>query len=289
MQKLYLLLFLFVSSIYSNAQTFITKEIHINPDTFVTSTDTSFPYIVFNETDVFDQMNAVVVVNQYDTLVVHIVNHDSINHNVSISGYSFSSPAILPGDTISDTIVCIQSGLFSIVDMSNYPYHLYMGLGAMLHVLPSTNNHAQFYWNIKEHHLEWNYLIRNGATVDWTTYDPDYFTLNGNGKPDIANDSSAIIRGNVGDTIYINILNTGRSIHSLHFHGYHITVLASDKQPEKVGWEKDTYPLVSEEAAIMQLIPDKEGLYPVHNHNLIGVTGGGIYPNGIFLIMDIKP
>ena len=39
----------------------------------------------------------------------------------------------------------------------------------------------------------------------------------------------------------------------------------------------------------LELIPDKPGVYPVHDHNLIGVTGGMFYPNGMFTTLRIVP
>ena len=43
------------------------------------------------------------------------------------------------------------------------------------------------------------------------------------------------------------------------------------------------------ETLILQIVPDKEGEYPIHDHNLVAVTGNNIYPNGIFTSILISP
>ena len=119
-------------------------------------------------------------------------------------------------------------------------------------------------------------------------YYPDYFTVNGKSNPDINNDADARVIGGVGDTIRIYIANTGQSIHSMHFHGYHLRILYSSENVTHVDRSKDTFPIKSMETLVLELVPDKVGEYPVHDHNLVAVTGGGIYPNGMFLTMLIQ-
>jgi hypothetical protein len=42
------------------------------------------------------------------------------------------------------------------------------------------------------------------------------------------------------------------------------------------------------QALLLEMVPDKPGRYAVHDHNLVAVSGGGIHPNGMFLIMEIQ-
>jgi len=87
----------------------------------------------------------------------------------------------------------------------------------------------------------------------------------------------------------IYIANTGQSIHSIHFHGYHVKVVSSSKEPTHAGRSKDSLPVFPSETMVLQLIPDKPGEYPVHDHNLIGTTGGNLYPQGMFTTILIAP
>lgn len=119
-------------------------------------------------------------------------------------------------------------------------------------------------------------------------FEPDFFTINGKTKQQLISDSSSIVSGKVGDTLHIVVANAGLAMHSMHFHGYHVTSIAVSNA-ETLGWSKDTWPLRSGEWALLQLVPDKPGKYPVHDHNLVAVSGGGQYPNGMFTIMEIQP
>ena len=83
--------------------------------------------------------------------------------------------------------------------------------------------------------------------------------------------------------------NTGQSIHSMHFHGYHATILYSSKNQTHVGRSKDTFPIHSMQTLVLQIVPDKPGTYPVHDHNLVAVTGNNVYPNGMFTTLLINP
>jgi hypothetical protein len=38
---------------------------------------------------------------------------------------------------------------------------------------------------------------------------------------------------------------------------------------------------------MVELVPDKPGRYPIHNHNLVTTTVGGNYPGGMMMHMHI--
>ena len=85
------------------------------------------------------------------------------------------------------------------------------------------------------------------------------------------------------------ITNTGLSIHSLHFHRYHASIKYSSKNATHVNREKDTFPIYPLETIVLQIVPDKEGEFPIHDHNLVAVMGNNIYPNGMFTTILITP
>lgn len=246
----------------------------------------TFTYYAFNATPTFNQTNARIQIAPGDSLYISVVNTDVIEHGFNITntvGYGTTIPA---GDTVTIPTLFSDFGAHIFYDSLNYPTFRYMGLGGMIVV--DATNYSSFYWNIKTHLGIWNDSLENGYTVDWSTYYPDYYTINGNSNPDINADADAKVVGNVGDTIRIYIANTGQSIHSLHFHGYHLTILNADIHQAHVGRSKDTFPIKSMEVLILELVPDKPGEYPVHDHNLVAVTGGGMYPNGMVLTMLIQ-
>ena len=263
----------------------VEVRLFLNAGNIVAVDSSQYPGYAFNETPNFVPQNAVVEANTGDTLIFIVTNTDTLLHGFAVKG--ISSTPLGPLDSLRDTIVFNTPGLFIYHDDSSYPTYTYLGAAGMIYI-SDPNTFGTFYWNFKEHEDAFNVALANGQSVSWNGYTPNYFTVNGRGKPDIPNDASAVVTGNVGDTIRILMVNTGRSVHSLHFHGYHCEIIYASQDNRWVGASKDSFPLKSMETMILQLVPDKPGQYPVHDHNLIAVSGGGIYPNGIFMMMYIN-
>ena len=118
---------------------------------------------------------------------------------------------------------------------------------------------------------------------------PAYFTINGNYYPGTATDSLTAISGALDDTLIISVVNSGNIANSIHFHGYHVEILNARKNTWQVGWSKDTIPVVQGESVTFRLVAVQVGLYPIHVHNLVATTTGGIYPGGQITTIDISP
>ena len=264
----------------------VSETLYINRGEFVASDGNTFAYMAFNRTLVFEKENAIIEVNIGDNLEIKIINNDTIVHGFDIKNYVGVNNVIQPGDSVTVTCTFSSEKVLVYYDSYNYPNNTYMGLSGMIAV--SDNSFSKFYWNVKEHQQTYNDTIANGYSVDWQTYYPDYFTINGESAPNINVDAKARITGAVNETIYLYITNTGQSTHSMHFHGYHLEIVYSSKYPSHVGRSKDTFPVHSLEGLVLKLIPDKPGEYPVHDHNLVTVSGGGIYPMGMFITMLIQ-
>lgn len=284
MRKLILFAALICSS---NAWSAIVNDtLYILKDSIQVSSGEKLPYITFNRTQTFSSTNARIVINQGDQLELLVVNQDNVTHEFQVKGQTviYSIPAA--GQVIvSHTF--IQAGVFIFNDPLNFPDYASVGLGGMIAV--KNHAHSSFYWNIKEHKSGLNDAIITGGTVDWTQYYPEFFTINGNSHPNINADPYARITGSVGDTLYIYITNTGQGIHSMHFHGYHVDVMFSSRNPNHVGRSKDSQGIYASEGIVLRLIPDKVGEYPVHDHNLIATTGANLYPLGMFTTILITP
>lgn len=264
----------------------VDASLYILRDSITFENGVKLPYATFNPTNAFQETNARLEVNVGDQLNLWVVNWDVISHDFAIKGET-TTVSILPGDSAQVNYACSNPGVFIFHDPMNFPDYSSIGLAGMLVV--KDNGHQSFYWNIKEHQLGNNTTVFSGGSPDWSNYYPEYFTINGRSNPSINLDASARIVGNVGDTLMIHIANTGQSIHSLHFHGYHVTVVSSSKEPSHAGRSKDSLPVFPSETLVLQLIPDKPGEYPVHDHNLIGTTGGNLYPQGMFTTILIAP
>lgn len=278
----FLLTYLVCQSTFAAA---VDKTIYINRGVLTTVDLATMPYLAFNSTTTFDQENTRILLEQNDVLTLTIVNTDSISHSFDVTEYSGALTTIAANSSAQVVLTFSQVGAYIYFDPS--ASFAYLGLSGLIAVKNTSVNSSDFYWNIKEHQSSFNDDLNQGIPVDWSSYYPTYFTINGKSNPAINADAAARVTGNVGDTIHIYMANTGQSIHSIHFHGYHSKIICSTKFPDHVGRLKDTFPIYSMESVILELVPDKVGEYPVHDHNLVAVSGANMYPNGMFLTLLI--
>lgn len=264
----------------------VVKELYIVGDSLQVASGLKIPYLTFNEQNSFSSTNARIIIDSGDDLDLTVFNTDSVTHEFEIKGIStvYSIPA---GNSVQFTSTFSNPGAFVFHDPLDYPNYASVGLGGMIVV--KDHSFSSFYWNIKEHETTWNAQVVNGNYPNWNTYYPDFFTINGKSNPNINADPDARITGNVGDTIYLYMTNTGQSIHVMHLHGYHADVMYSSKHPQHVGRSKDSQGIYPGEAVVLRIVPDKPGEYPVHDHNLIATTGGNTYPLGMFTTILIAP
>lgn len=265
----------------------VNKTLFINRGVFTTVDTIQFPYFAFNGSNVFNSYNEVITLTTADTLVLTVINNDSSKHGFSLQNKPSFSGLLNPRDSIKGILNFSSEGISIFFDSYQYPSNRYMGLGGMICVSNHLNA-KNFFWNLKEHQKSYNKDIDNHIPVNWQSYYPDYFTINGKSYPDLQNDTTAKVVAKLGDTVRIFIANTGQSKHSIHFHGFHSKVIGSTGNYIQNTTEKETYPLNSMQCILLEMIPDKTGLYSVHDHNLVAVSGGGKHPNGMFIIMVIN-
>lgn len=285
MKGLFLIILLTTFSITSFSA-LVDKDVYIVRDSLELVSGEKAPYITFNSSTLFSETNIRIDINAGDDLNLWVFNTDSLTHEFQIKGITsvMTIPAL---DSVNLNQTFSTPGAYIFYDPLNFPNNSYLGLSGMITV--KDHNHSSFYWNIKDHKNSWNTDIANNTTVDWNNYYPNYFTINGKSNPDINLDSDARITGSVADTLMIYISNTGQSIHSMHFHGYHVEVIFSSRNPNHVGRMKDSQGIYPCESVVLRLVPDKPGEYPVHDHNLVATTGGNIYPLGMFTTILILP
>jgi FtsP/CotA-like multicopper oxidase with cupredoxin domain len=279
---LFLLLFF---PVFLNANK-VFQNLFINRGILTTVKNTTFPFLAFNTTTVYNSSNAVINCIKNDTLIITVTNNDTTVHGFKIKNYPGISYTINPSANITCTVVPTLRILYTYYDHLSYPRNTYMGLAGMIAVKDKATDKVYF-WNLKEHLTTFSQQL--GYGLNWANYYPDYFTLNGKSYSQVQLDPTAKIVNQVNDTIYIYVANTGQAMHSLHFHGFHPTSVYADCKLIKTNWCKDTWGLFSLDAVILKLIPDKTGKYSVHDHNLVAVTGGSTHPNGMFTIMQINP
>lgn len=258
--------------------------LYINSGIYTAVDGNTFPTWSFNSDTTYQANNVQLYKAVGESIDVVLINNDSLVHGIKVQSTAICD-TLSPSDTVSFSISFSAEGGYLFYDHIQYPTGIRMGLSGVVFV--GNFDHA-FFWNIKEHQSVWNDSLIQNTSASLMDYYPDYFLINGNSNPDINQDSVAKVIGDVGDTIRIYIANTGRSIHSLHFHGYHLKIIASSRNSNEIGWNKDTFAVYPMESMILELVPDKPGEYPVHDHNLVAVTGGGMYPSGMFITLLIS-
>ncbi len=263
----------------------VYKTLHIVSGQLHTADSNTFSNKCFSLSDTFNQNQTTIFMKVGDSLFLKIVNLNSTNHRFMVKNNGVNPVSIKAGDSATVSYGFTSQGCWVFYDDTNFPVNYYQGLCGSIVV----SDTASFVWNLREQQKAWNNQLDSGKTVAWNTYEPDYFFINNLNFPEVEKDTLSKIKGQLNQRFLIHILNTGMSAHSIHFHGYHGTIVFSTAGNAKVGWSKDTFPLEPMESLLLEFVPDKPGKFPVHDHNLVAVSGGGKYPNGMLVMMEILP
>jgi FtsP/CotA-like multicopper oxidase with cupredoxin domain len=276
-------LFIIVAKITFSVTIFDTLYINKAPYTIGSFT---FQACVFNDSSIFKLENAIIELNEGDNLQLHVINNDTLEHTFTIDGLVDNTNLIMPNGTNDFTINFTNKGVYRFYSDKFYGKHL----GASSIIIYGYQNYPKYYWNMFEQSDTLSQDIANLQvnTIPFT-YQPDIFTINLKVHPDLENDLHAKINQQVGDTIYITVLNSGKMFHTLHFHGYHVEIVEASINTKYNGWTKDSFGILKNEILLLRLVPDQAGTYPVHEHNLINVTTNGVYPGGMLNLINIQP
>lgn len=237
-------------------------------------------------TDGHEQEHLVLNYQVGDRLKLTVVNQLSFEIGFSNNGGFGKSVSIPAGDSAQVVWELTKTGYCKIYDHVS-AHGAYMGLTGVLLSHAEKNEKSFFMWDLSDFEWAVNEAIAKEDVPDFSTYRPDFFTINGKVYPDSESDPLVKITGNVDDVITLVIINSGRAAYSLHFHGYHVKVLSTKGRKLIEGASKDTVPIEVNEVMVLEMVPDKPGEYPVHNHALSGVISSGLYPSGQFSIMSI--
>ena len=281
-KRIVLLLLIFISVKSSAAIIYDTLYINKAPHTIGIFT---YQACVFNGSENFVVQNEIIEIAAGDVLELHVVNNDSLNHVFRIDGIVENNNLIVPNGFKNFTLNFSNIGPYRFYSDVFYGRHL----GASSIIMYGYQNDSKYYWNMFE---QSDTLSEAIASLQATTipfdYQPDIFTINMKVHPDLATDPFANIVESVGDSIYITIMNSGKMLHTIHFHGYHVEIINASINSRINGWIKDSFSILENEIVLVRLVPDKAGLYPVHEHNLINVTTNGSYPGGMINVLNIQ-
>ncbi|MDE0918028.1 MAG: multicopper oxidase domain-containing protein [Flavobacteriales bacterium] len=283
--KNYIRFALIIFGINLNVNGYAQDTLWINTGDWHQSQDT-MSVLRFNDTPVFDTSNVALNTSADASLFLTVINMDTEPHDFGVDGIWSLGVNILPNDTTTFEIPPMAMGTYRY--FSSDLRGVYLGLSGVLKV--GLNMPHQFHWNLADCMPErMDSISSGGALLDDEPYVPRYFSINAYTYPHTALDANGYVSMALGDTCTISIVNSGMMDHVLHFHGFHVEYLSSTIQTSRIGWSKDTTPLLQGEAVTLLLIANQEGMYPVHNHNLIAVTNSGFYPGGMITLINITP
>lgn len=271
-----------------HSQAFRSDTLYIVSGQFRTVDTTFVPAKGLSFDSSYSQQPPVIRLMPGEMLDLCIINLDTMDHQLTWSGLQnpFSCLIGLP--------TCLQiksDGTMAYViepwKLNTEKVSAQSALGISAAVLVSSKSEA-IAWQLREFQVSFSDSLSKGLTPDWSNYFPDYYTINGKSFPEVDADPTIQLNGKVGDTMWLWIWNAGPGIHSIHFHGFHQVAVALSN-PLLKGSEKDTWPLFSGDWMLLYQVPDKPGTYPVHDHNLVAVSGGGLFPNGMMILMEVAP
>jgi FtsP/CotA-like multicopper oxidase with cupredoxin domain len=247
---------------------------------------TNAHFCSFLQTNNFNRTNSNLQVDSGDTLNLAIINQDTLAHTFTIKNVIETGNVVAPSDTLNVQLLPLPDGTYRYY--SNPAYGKYLGASGVIQV--GYEQYKRYCWNLFDIDVGVSNSIATGQSSTIPTgYLPSYFTINGNYYPDTAVDTATYINGNLNDTIIISVVNSGNIGSSFHFHGYHVQILNAKINTTQVGWSKDSMPILKGEAMTFMLVAYQTGLYPIHAHNLVATTTGGIYPGGMITTIEISP
>ena len=269
----------------------VSVDLYVRPGTLNTVDGRGLPALCYT----LDSLGPAVLpapiltLNTGDELAVTLHNQDDQPHGLEVVGLGGNDSSVAPGTAQTFSFSFPESGTWLYRDPVNYPVGQGLGLsGAIEVVAVSAAYDNEFLWLLADHSEEWMTAHEAGQVLDTTVYKPNYFTINGLSGTDTSNDPRVHITGQVGDSLLIRVVNGGLRLHSLHFHGYHVAVIAREGQPLPAPLEKDTIAIPVGGTAEFVLRPHQPGVFPIHDHVVLSVAANGVYPLGMIVFTDIQ-
>lgn len=274
------LCFLFLSP-FSRA---MELDLYINTGPVIIEQN-SFYCTAFNESPELEAKNVIIHLESGEMLDLTVHNSTGLMQNFTIDGILETDNEIEAGQSRSFQIEFPENGTWRYYSSEFYGQMA----GASGIILVGYDDANKFYWNLFDLNQGLSQDIsENNVGEIPSDYQPELFFINGTYHPFTLEDPQTLVSLSLGEEAIISVVNSGYMDHVLHFHGFHVEILSSQGQPERVGWSKDSIPLKSGEAMTFHLIADQAGIYPVHDHNLIAVTNVGFYPGGMLTRIEVS-
>jgi manganese oxidase len=142
---------------------------------------------------------------------------------------------------------------------------------------------------LSENDPQWGNAIGENRTPDRSLFDPRYFFINGRSFPETMDHADTHLMGHLGDRLLVRLINAGYGWRSMHMHGFHFEVVATDGRPLAQPYLKDTLSIGPGERYDLLVTLDQLGSYPFHSHVILDNLNDGDYPGGIHTMVTVVP
>jgi len=231
--------------------------------------------------------------------VAHTVHFHGLDTDQENDGVPHTSHAIQPGQSFTYRFKATHAGTYWYHCHVDTVEHLQMGMhGAFIVKAKDGAKEAwtggptydrEYTLQLNELDPVWHKAVEQGRPYDKTDFRPVYFTINGKAYPDTERDPNTMLRAKVGEKVLIRLINAGYQAHSIHTHGHHFQVIASDGRPLPKPYEKDTILIGPGERYDLLMTVTQAGHFPIHSHHIIDNTNNGVYPGGMHTMMEVAP
>lgn len=229
------------------------------------------------------------VVKEGEVVNVTLTNNLDRAINFVVQGITAATPSIAPGATRTYSFTAPAAGTYMYTDDVNGFIGKAMGLFGPLVVMPSDGSQAltsggrsfvkQYTMVLSDMDDRLNAAIASGGSYALTDYEPNYYFVNGLIYPDTAYDDQTFITMNLGDDIAVRFVNASAIEYPMHFHGYHVDHITTNRAPITDIVHKDTV-LVRPNQTVDVIMPvTQTGIFPLHTHYVPGVSANGVYSN----------
>ncbi|WP_164779550.1 multicopper oxidase domain-containing protein [Paenibacillus kobensis] len=231
--------------------------------------------------------------------LAHTIHFHGLDTDQQNDGVPDTHPPVQPGSSFTYKFTAKHAGTYFYHCHVDTVEHLQMGMhGAFIVKAKNGIKQAwtggpvydkEYVMLLNEFDPVWHAAVEEGKTYDRTDFHPRYWTINGKSFPDTLNDPTTMVHATVGQRVLIRLINSGYEEHSIHLHGVHFQIIASDGRPLPAPIEKDTVSLGPAERYDILVVFDQSGEFPLHSHNIVDNTNDGVYPGGLHTMMCVDP
>jgi len=229
--------------------------------------------------------------------VVHTIHLHGLDVDQANDGVPETGVAARVGQSVTYRFTATHAGTYWYHCHVETVDHLTMGMYGALVVHPRTGPGRA--WSdgpsydrahtllLSELDPAWSAAIGAGRGVDRTRFDPRYFFINGRSFPDTMSAPDTHVVGYLGERVLLRLINAGYGWRSMHLHGFHFEVVATDGRPLAHPYLKDTLSIGPGERYDLLVTLDQLGSYPFHSHAILDNLNDGVYPGGIHTMVTV--